>query len=454
MRLIAISILLLSIVGCTTIYRSPRVVPGVSEGTNVRVLPINGETVVLANRSAYRPKELPAVFSFTAGDGSGRAVRGAGTLPEAPSSQDGQRGQLELRPPPPVRRQPYTIGVGDVVVLSTPGNKTTIAELSGLLAAQNSRQGYTVQDDEAINIPDVGRVRIAGLTIDEAEAKLFQRLVESQIDPTFSLEIAEFNSRRVSVGGAVGKPGVVSVTLTPLYLDEALAQSGSVSVKDIDFASVRIYRGQTLYQIPLASLYASADLQRTELIAGDSVFVDTEYELDRAERYFSQQLALTNTRMNARERALEELETEIRLRRANLNEARSNFDAQIDLDAVDRDYVYVAGEVSQQSRFVLPYGRQASLADAIYSGSNGLARSTGDVSQIYVLRNSTDPREFGAVTAWHLDARNAANLALAANFQLRPNDVIFVAENPVTRWGRTVSQITPSLLLAPLNYIE
>ena len=450
MRLITLTCIALILTGCATIYRSPRVVPGVDDGSAVRVVPINGETVIQANRSPYQPKTLPAIFSFTAGDGSGRVPRGAGALPEAPSSQDAVRGQLELRPPPPANPGPYTVGIGDVVVLATPGGKTTVEELTGLLAAQNSRQGYTVQDDGSVNIPDVGRVRIAGLTVDEAEAVLFQRLVENQMDPTFSLEVSQFRSQRVSIGGAVGNPAVINITLRPLYLDEALAQAGSISVSDIDLGSVRIYRDGTLYQIPLTSLYASADLQRIRLVDGDSVFVDTEYQLGRAEQYFEQQIRLTQTRLQGREQALDELTTEVGLRRANLNEARSNYQTRLDLDAVNRDYVYITGEVDRQSRYVLPYGRHATLADAIYTEGAGISKVTGDVSQVYVLRASKDPREFGAVTAWHLNARNAANLTMATQFQLRPSDVIFVAENPVTRWGRTIAQITPSLITAPI----
>jgi polysaccharide export outer membrane protein len=38
------------------------------------------------------------------------------------------------------------------------------------------------------------------------------------------------------------------------------------------------------------------------------------------------------------------------------------------------------------------------------------------------------------------------NFTLATRFEMRPNDVIFVAEQPVTRWGRVIQQITPSLI--------
>ena len=443
-----------TLAGCSTIYRSPSVSAGVSDAGKVRVVAMTPETVLVANRASYQPQTLPAVFGLSAGSGAGASPRGIGTLPAAPSTQDGVRSGLRLDLPPAVAITPYTIGVGDVVVLSTPSTQGTVGELSGLLAAQNSRNGYTVQDDGSINIPDVGRVRLAGLTVDEGEALLFQRLVESQLDPTFSLEVAEFNSRRVSVGGAVGQPGVMPITLTPLTLSEALSSAGSVSVGDIDVSSVRIYRDGKMYQIPLEDLYSRSDLQNLHLVAGDSVFVDSDYDLNRAERYFAQQIQRVQTTVSGREIALDELTAAVTLRRADLNERRGNFTQTLELDAVDRDYVYLSGEVRNQGRYTLPFNRKAVLADALFDTGGGIAKETGDASEVYVLRASDDAREFGAVTAWHLNVRNAANLAMASKFELRPDDIVFVAENPVTRWGRTVDQITPSLITAPINAIS
>lgn len=450
---IALSALALSglIAGCSTIYRSSAVTAGVTDAGKVRVVGLSPETVLVANRAGYTPKTLPNVFRISAGSGAGSSPRRGNTLPTPPSAQPGVRGGLQLDPPPNVEVGPYTIGIGDVVVLSTPSTQGTAAELAGLLAAQNSRNGYTIQDDGSINIPDVGRVRLADLTVDEAEAVLFQRLVENQLDPTFSLEISEFNSRRVSVGGAVGQPGVLPISLTPLTLGEALAASGSVSTGDIDLSSVRIYREGTMYQVPLQDLYERSDLQDLRLLAGDSVFVDSEYDLSRAERFFEQQIQLSTANLASRRAALEELSTEIALRRGDLAERRDNFSQALELDAIERDYVYLSGEVETQGRFTLPFDRRATLADALFDTGRGLAKETGDVSEIYVLRASEDIREFGAVTAWHLDARNAAHLTLAAKFEMRPDDIVFVAENPVTRWDRVISQITPSLITTPIR---
>lgn len=444
-RYLLLAVLGLSLAGCGSVYRAPKVVDGDARGTNVRVMALTAETVVQANKSAYAPQTLPAVFSQTTGTGAG--LRGTGALPSPTVESQNRPSALELRLPPPSDPGPYQIGVGDVVLLATPRSATSVEQLSGLLAAQNARQGYTVQDDGSINIPDVGRVRIAGLTIEDAEAALFQKLVENQIDPTFSLEIAEFNSRRVSIGGAVSKPTVVPVTLTPLYLEEALAAAGGITVADQDYASIRLYRDGALYQIPLMELYSRVGLKKTRLLPGDSIFVDTEYWLNRAQEYFTQQIALTQARQQSRQVALQQLQVEVALRRADLEEARTNYQTRIDLGADNRQYVYLTGEVEKQSRFALPFERKANLADALYD-AGGIASATGDVSQVYVLRSSSDPRELGAVTAWHLDARNAANLALLPHFELRPDDIIFVAQQPVTRWSRAVTQIVPQIINA------
>ena len=67
---------------------------------------------------------------------------------------------------------------------------------------------------------------------------------------------------------------------------------------------------------------------------------------------------------------------------------------------------------------------------------------SGNPAQIYILRADGQ----GAVTAWQLDARNIANLVVATQVVMQPNDIVFIAEQPVTRWNRVVQQIVPSLI--------
>lgn len=408
----------------------------------VEVVDLSPSVVALANRSAYQPQALPEAFSRIAGGGSG--LRNDARLPAPVFDAQSRPGALELRVPPEVPQGPYRIGVGDVVILATPRGESTVEELAGLVASQNQRQGYTVQDDGEIAIPGVGRVRIGDMTLGEAEDAIFESLIAARIDPTFSLEVSEFNSQRVSVGGAVRNPGVVPVGITPVFLDQVLATAGGLEVGSNDFAVIRIYREGTLYQIPTSDLYSDQGLQRVRLMDGDSLFVDTAYDLEQAEAYFEEVIARAEFTQTARANAIRELQTEVSIRRDALEESRQNFRDRVEFGAEGGDFVYIAGEVEQPGRFPLPFENTAMLADALFDAGSWNAR-TGNPSQIYLMRAHETADDL-AVTAYRLDARNAANLILATRMELRPGDVLFVAEQPVTRWNRVLDQITPSII--------
>jgi polysaccharide export outer membrane protein len=302
-----------------------------------------------------------------------------------------------------------------------------------------------VRDGGTIAIPNIEAISVAGLTLQEAEDVVFQALVRNQLDPTFSLEVAEFNSQRVAIGGAVKSETLVPITLNRLTLSDALTAAGGLTLRDEDFASIRIFREGTLYQIPVKMFRARADLQNRILQNGDAVFVDTSYDLDRALTYYKAQLDVIALRSSTRSSALQALSTEIGIRRSALDEQRRIFELRQKLGSEDRDFVYLTGEVNDQSRVPLPYDRQSNLADVLY-GQGGFDTTTGDPSEIYVLRETDSVS--GAVTAYHLDARNAADVVLATKFEMRPNDVVFVEEQPITKWSRALQQAFPSLLRA------
>jgi len=408
--------------GCSAIYNVSEVRPVVGQSSSVKVVPVTSENVLLANSlTPYTPRSLPPVFDQTA------TLQGSAVPQISAYKPQVKPGPVATKLPPLQQPKSYRIGVGDVVLLATPDADSALNEINGLLAAQNARQGYTVQDDGAIAIPTVGRVNIAGMTLQEAQSALFQKLVASQIDPTFNLEITEFNSQRVSVGGAVGKPQLEPITLTPLYLDEAITTAGGIQTADPSYATVRLYRDGEVYQIAANKLFAKNDIPKVLLQNGDRVFVDSEYSVELAEGYLRQELELA------------------KFQRDVLEEQRDIFETRVSMDAIDRDYVYVFGEVKNQGRWPLPFDRYASLADAMFE-QGGISPVTGNPRRIYLLRKnrlqSSGPLE---ITAWSLDAQNTANLLLATELQLRPNDIVFVASQPITNWNRVISQIVPSI---------
>jgi polysaccharide export outer membrane protein len=413
----------LTLYACGVIYTSPAVN---DTSGQVNIVEVTLQSIANANRSPYTPKQLPAVFNQT-----------INTPSEGPFYSDEHRVTLpnkhpSIDLPPRAAPNPYKLGISDVVLLATPASQTTAA-LATFIAPQNRYQGYTIQDDGAISIPDIGRIEIAGQTVEEAEATLFQAMVKNQVEPNFSLEIVEYNARSVSVGGAVKLPNVMPVTMKPLTLQNALQNAGGVISVMPEHTLIRIFRDGKRYQIPLKKLQAQPNLQSFILQDGDNIFV---------ENGFQKQIALVDA--NSQALAGLQIKTDIRLEQSEA--ARRTFIVKLELGAVKREYVFMAGEVAKQGRFPLPFNNTASLADAIYS-DNGIRTREGNLSQIYILRASnTVP----VVTAYHLDAKNAINLLLATKMQLRPNDVVFVAEQRVTAWNRVISQILPSFNVANL----
>ena len=109
-------------------------------------------------------------------------------------------GVIEWRMPS-LEPQTYRIGVGDVITLNMQLKESLGNVLNDLIASQNSQRGFKVQDDGAVSIPDIGRLVIGGLTLQEVESNIYQRLLEVGETPSFSIEIIEFNSQKISITG-------------------------------------------------------------------------------------------------------------------------------------------------------------------------------------------------------------------------------------------------------------
>jgi len=462
LRAVSFGMAILALSGCGVFYTAPGVHDGTPFGTaydtdlDVRVVRLTHESAAAANLIPYVPARLPLAFQ----PGATAAVAGAPSAPALPALPPASA-RLTPRPgfvaedfPPLGEPQPYRVGVSDVLLLAVNSN-AALDDLPGLISAQSKRQGYIVQDDGAIAIPDAGRIRVANMTLQDAEAEIFRALAAAGIDPSFSLEIAEFNSQRVSVGGLVNQPMLVPLNLKPLYLHEAIELAGGLSAADQDSTMVQLFRDGRTYQIGLSRFVSDPSARRIVLRDGDSIHVGSVYQQSEAQRYFEEQMQLRQLQMqgSAFQMQIEQIQAQ---RQANaqqrLESERELFKDRLELGAVERHYAYRTGEVRKPGRVELPFERSMNLADALFD-EGGININFGDYGEIYVLRAETDPQRNGGLTAYHLNAENAVNLAVATRFELRPNDVVFVAEQPITSWNRALSQILPQLFLTTANQL-
>ena len=98
----------------------------------------------------------------------------------------------------------------------------------------------------------------------------------------------------------------------------------------------------------------------------------------------------------------------------------------------------VVGETGTQRSVNINAIQRTTLADTIFNGSV-LNTVSSDFSQNYVLRKK---KTF--FNAYHLDITSPTRASLARQFEMRPDDIVFVATQPLSLYSRTLSQILGS----------
>lgn len=281
--------------------------------------------------------------------------------------------------------EPYRIGPGDVIGIvvydhpeiafsSIPA--TTVADPSSVSPAP----GFIVSTTGQLSFPFVNSYHVAGMTIQEVENSLVQKLSRVFKNPQLSVRVQAFRSKRAYVEGEVRAPGLLVFTDIPMTLAEALNRAGGLSLNG-DRSAINLTRDGKTTQIDLMSMAdAGVDASRIPLKSGDMVYVRGR----------------------------------------------------------DERKVTVMGEATNQVGVLMRNGK-LSLNDAL-TEVGGINLTTANPRQIYVIRNE----EKGGQSIFHLDAQTPTAIAMADGFDLRAKDVVFVDQVPLVQWNRVLNLILPT----------
>ena len=95
-----------------------------------------------------------------------------------------------------------------------------------------------------ISLPLIGNLQVGGLTAQQAEALVVSKLAESYLqDPQVSLFIKEYTSQRVTIEGAVNRPGVYPLHGTTTLLQALAVAGGQGSLSDM--SEVMLFRADS-----------------------------------------------------------------------------------------------------------------------------------------------------------------------------------------------------------------
>ena len=196
---------------------------------------------------------LAAVFLLLAGCSSrGGVVTANGLLPSADP--------VSLM----AGRPDYRIGPSDLLAVTV----FQVEDLDREVRVNNAGQ---------VSLPLIGAVDVVGKTVSEVETEISTRYAARYLqDPQVTIFVKEFASQRVTVGGAVNKPGIYPIT-SRLTLLQAIATAEGLD----DVASVHnvlVFRNsggkREFARFDIEAIQAGEHAD-PELLGEDVVIVDT-----------------------------------------------------------------------------------------------------------------------------------------------------------------------------------
>lgn len=129
----------------------------------------------------------------------------------------------------------------------------------------NPNAGYLVDSEGTIDFPTLGKLSVAGYTIEQLRLMLTEKLKAYLVDPIINIRILNF---KVTVLGAVLNPGVKSFNTNRVTILDVLAESGDVSPfgRRQEVLIIRDYQG--------VKSFNTIDLTKADLVNSPFFYMD------------------------------------------------------------------------------------------------------------------------------------------------------------------------------------
>ncbi len=108
-------------------------------------------------------------------------------------------------------------------------NKIVVANGAVMNPGTNAVQGYLVNQDGYIIFPELGKIKVLGMTQSELARQLEERLQQESLvlDPTVTVKLMNF---KVCMLGDVARPGQLTIDGERLTIFEALSMAGDMQI--------------------------------------------------------------------------------------------------------------------------------------------------------------------------------------------------------------------------------
>jgi polysaccharide biosynthesis/export protein len=109
-------------------------------------------------------------------------------------------------------------------VLATPYNISSTQ--TGVQVSPNAPNTFLIGSDGMLNVPSIGAIKAAGLTIKELREEVLKKLSVLLENPSVNIRLINFT---ITVSGEVQRPGIFTVPNERITILEALGQAGDLT---------------------------------------------------------------------------------------------------------------------------------------------------------------------------------------------------------------------------------
>ncbi len=241
--------------------------------------------------------------------------------------------------------------------------------------------GYPIDPNGRVHLPLVGSVKVSGKTLAEVNTFLRSQFSRYLKHPDVVVRVLSYEGRRYFVNGQVLKSGQYTLNDQPISLYTALGQAGGIDTKTGDTTNIQLIRNGSTYNLNTIQLEKNGQSLHNLLIQpNDTIFVNTKQD----------------------------------------------------------QKLYVMGE-SSKSQAISLRDQGMTLSDVL-GESEGINPYSASAAKIYVMRTDLNNNES---TIYHLNLSSIGNLALANQFQMKKNDIVYIDASGLARWQRIMNQIIP-----------
>jgi polysaccharide export outer membrane protein len=248
-----------------------------------------------------------------------------------------------------------------------------------------------------ILIPGVGSLKAKNRSLAEVQADITRILIDKGLTPNFQLEVTDFESRNFFLVTEDNGTKAVPLTDTMVDLKDAVlgniaTENQSVSQGSATFKFVELIRNGVSYRMPWQKML-SGGASNVLIEDGDTIKLkDFEYKLGQ---------------------------------------------------------VFALGGAGNAELVPIDPSKRETLADMLFSEKGALNNLLAKRSEVYLLRGRNPS------VAYHLDAQNVSRILVAAQTELRPNDIVYVADRPIISFSRTLAELNPlGILLRDLQNVD